>query len=257
MGQAVERSPHLQWGQCGAGSLTSASPNLPPRPDCMSPALPHRGVSSAASSTPRPSPTPQGLPGLVGRTHLLPPAAAVSQLLLTCLKSQREGWHHSGTSALRVGAESGGSSRTVTPLTPALSGGTVRPEAGGVSQEAMSSRMHPCPFRAPPPPRGGLLRRPRPWAGRQSWTCTPSPYHQRSAPPRPRLLAAMETRREEALHRDRGVCGAVSRAASSGEDPTAASEAPHRLPKQGRNRGPGRLRADPPRPQFSLDLYAE
>ena len=29
------------------------------------------------------------------------------------------------------------------------------------------------------------------------------------------------------------------------------------LPKQGRNRGPGWLRADLPRPQFSFDLYAE
>lgn len=158
--------PTYNGDSAGGGSLTSASPNLPPRPDCMSPALPHRGVSSAARSTPRPSPMPQGLPGPVGRTHLLPPAAAASQLLLTCLKSQREGWHHSGTSALRVGAESGGSSRTVTPLTPALSEGTVRPEAGGVSQEAMSSRMHPCPCRAPPPPRGSLLRPPSPrgWA---------------------------------------------------------------------------------------------
>ena len=95
MGWAVERSPHLHWGQCGGpgyglgsgevtpyagdssgrrahslgptghsaeGSLTSASPNLPPRLDCMSPDFPRRGVRSAVHATPRPSPTPPGFP---------------------------------------------------------------------------------------------------------------------------------------------------------------------------------------------------
>ena len=116
-----------------------------------------------ARATPRLSPTPQGLPGHVGRTYLVPPAAAASQLLLTCLKSQREDRHDPGTSALWVGAKSGGSCRTVTTLTPALSGDTVRPGAGGVSQEAVSSRMHPLPLQAPPLLRGGLPLLPTLW----------------------------------------------------------------------------------------------
>ena len=39
--------------------------------------------------------------------------------------------------------------------------------------------------------------------------------------------------------------------------PPQQTRLPTQLPKQGRNRGPGWLRADPPRPQFSFDLYAE
>ena len=155
----------------------------------MSPALPHRGVRSVTRATPRPSPTPQGLPGHVGRTYLVPPAAAASQLLLMCLKSQREGRHDPGTSSLWVGAKSGGRSRMVTPLTPALSGDTVRPGAGGVSQEAMSSRMHPLPLqgstpakRRPPPAAhslgvGGVLPRCRRLAPGLGGTAGLAPPH--------------------------------------------------------------------------------
>ena len=156
MGRAVERSPHLHWGQCRAvgtvrgGASPPLHPTSPPRPDCMSPALPHRGVRSVARATPRPSPTPQGLPGHVGRTYLVPPAAAASQLLLTCLKSQREGRHDPGTSALWVGAKSGGSCRTVTPLTPALSGDTVRPGRGVSAKKPCLPGCTPCPCRLHP-----------------------------------------------------------------------------------------------------------
>ena len=101
MGWAVERSPHLHWGQCGGpgyglgsgevtpyagdssgrrahslgptghsaeGSLTSASPNIPPRPDCMSPDLPRRGVTRH----PKAQPHAPRAPLWEGRTSFLP-----------------------------------------------------------------------------------------------------------------------------------------------------------------------------------------
>ena len=97
--------------------------------------------------------------------YLVPPAAAASQLLLTCLKSQREGRHHPGTSAFSVGAEAGGGSRTVTPLTPVLSMEMVWPGRRGRASAKKQSLAGctPDPCRAPPSLRGCLLLLPALW----------------------------------------------------------------------------------------------
>lgn len=193
----------------------------------------------------------------MGRMYLVPPAAAASQLLLTCLKSQREGRHHPGTSAFSVGAEAGGGSRTVTPLTPVLSREMVWPGRRGraSAKEPSLPGCTPDPCRAPPSLRGCLLLLPALWewgatlpqclrlapghgvsrahpgAGRQSWTCTPSsPYHQHSPTPQfppPGNAEAdcpqgcKETKGEKRCKKP-GECEALPAAGIQREDPTSA-----------------------------------
>lgn len=142
----VQGGWHVCWGPAAAveGSLASTSPDVP------SPALPHGGVRSMASThpspalpplsgiTPRPSPVTGGTPGRVGRTyHVLPVAA--SQLLL-CLKRERRkaspsGQHPVCPGPSRGGAEGAHQNRNV-PDTSSLRGnGLGRGWGGALAEE--------------------------------------------------------------------------------------------------------------------------
>lgn len=149
----VRGGGHIPWGPAGhsaEGSLTSASPNLPTRPDRMSPALPRRGVRSPARATPRPSPTPPGLP----RGKDVPRSSScccVSASSDVSEKSERREASPWDQCPLCWG-RGGGGSRTVTPLTPAPSRETVWPWPGGQEGHQPRSQV----FQDAPPTPAGL-----------------------------------------------------------------------------------------------------